>query len=194
MASSRVTTSVPLTQLQTAYLQGRSSEIPLGGVSTAGHHDFECALDPQALGHAIDEVVARHPMLRMVASPNDGVQRPVETTPYTVEVVDWSRLDDDYAAQRLDQFRDDRVSEVMDVTTWPCFRFTVVRLPGDRQILAVDFDLFFLDGPSIFAVLKEINDVVNGHELTERPNDEPTFADLCMNIAARHATTVSPFS
>lgn len=187
MASSRVTTSVPLTQLQTAYLQGRSSEIPLGGVSTAGHHDFECALDPQALGHAIDEVVARHPMLRMVASPNDGVQRPVETTPYTVEVVDWSRLDDDYAAQRLDQFRDDRVSEVMDVTTWPCFRFTVVRLPGDRQILAVDFDLFFLDGPSIFAVLKEINDVVNGHELTERPNDEPTFADLCMNIAARHA-------
>lgn len=178
---------IPLTQLQEAYLQGRDPHVPLGGVGTAGHYDYECSVDPEVLEQAINTVVQRHEMMRMVACPRRHTQRPIIPPHYRVPVTDLQHLTGDEAEQQLAEIRRKRVLEVMDVTTWPCFRFAVILLPHGRQIVGVDFDLFFLDGPSIFALLQEIWELITdpSSRASGHSTDKPRFMDLCKEIEAR---------
>ena len=100
---------IPLTQLQEAYLQGRDPHVPLGGVGTAGHYDYECSVDPEVLEQAINTVVQRHEMMRMVACPRRHTQRPIIPPHYRVPVTDLQHLTGDEAEQQLAEIRRKRV-------------------------------------------------------------------------------------
>ncbi len=178
----------PLTQLQQAYLQGRDPHLPLGGVATAAHYDFNCRTSASELEQAIDVVVARHEMLRMVACVDTSTQHPIEPSPYRVAMTDLRALSVAEANAWLAQQRDERVREVMNPSRWPCFRFGIILLPEGGQLVTVDFDLFFLDGPSIMQVIREIADQLAGapDDVGELVCEEPSFAQLLEQTVARH--------
>ena len=181
------THEIPLTQLQEAYLKRRDPQVPLGGVGTAGHYDYACSVDPEKLEQAINTVIQRHEMMRMVACPQRRTQHPIIPPRYRVPITDLRHMTMDEVEQHLAEIREKRVLEVMDVTTWPCFRFSVVLLPHGKQLLAVDFDLFFLDGPSIFSLFQEIMNLIAdpSSQITNHETNEPRFADLCQEIEER---------
>src|SRR4051812_30245807 len=64
----------PLTDIQQAYLVGRSAEMPLGGVGCHYYSEFRTAtLNAPRLEYAWRRVIERHPMLRAVVR-EDGTQ------------------------------------------------------------------------------------------------------------------------
>ena len=65
----------PLTDIQQAYWIGRNNHFDLGGVGTHGYEEiYRKEIDASRLEYAINYLIQRHEMLRMVVTP-DGMQR-----------------------------------------------------------------------------------------------------------------------
>ncbi|MGD1922166.1 MAG: phosphopantetheine-binding protein, partial [Pleurocapsa sp.] len=81
----------PLTDIQQAYLIGRSSVFALGNVATHGYREFETVgLSIDGVELAWNKLIDRHEMLRMVAT-GDGKQQILSDVPqYKIKVTDLS--------------------------------------------------------------------------------------------------------
>ncbi|WP_020639582.1 hybrid non-ribosomal peptide synthetase/type I polyketide synthase [Amycolatopsis balhimycina] len=145
--------SIPLTELQEAYLVGRFDGLGLGGVSSHAYGEYSMPeLDPDRAIAAWDEIVRRHAALRMVATL-DGRQR--ETTPteaWQVQVDDLRA--DPGAADKVAATRARMSCQVLDAYRGPLFELRLTLLPGEVRI-HVSFDLLMLDAQSIFVVIHE---------------------------------------
>jgi amino acid adenylation domain-containing protein/non-ribosomal peptide synthase protein (TIGR01720 family) len=145
-----------LTEMQRAYLVGRSDSYWLGGVS--GHVYYEWSaddLDVDLLCEAFQKVVARHEMLRAVVL-EDGRQRILEDVgPYEIEVIDLRGLDSAAAAEQLRYTRDRMSHQVLPADRWPLFEVRAHRLDDRRTRVHFSIDMLIADAYSIAVVLRD---------------------------------------
>ena len=158
----------PLTDIQGAYLVGRGTAYPYGGV--ACHTYVELAFppdtDPQRLIAAWHAVVRRHDMLRAIVHP-DGYQQVLADPPapdVPVTHGDAGRIRAELSAR------------VPDTDRWPLHDVRV-SVAEDAVLLHLSVDLLVVDYASLQMVLAEVEDVYHGREL---PPLELTFRDYVL--------------
>ncbi|MEU0878709.1 amino acid adenylation domain-containing protein [Lentzea sp. NPDC005914] len=144
----------PLTDLQQAYLVGRSDAFPLGQVST--YFFIEVELDGVDLGRltaAWNEIIARHDMLRAIVTP-DGYQRVLPQVPaYEIRSVDLRGHDD--AERALEEVHVEMRDQVFDAGVWPLFDLRASVLDDKRTRLHIGLDAMIMDAWSTSTVFQE---------------------------------------
>ncbi|MDA3804709.1 amino acid adenylation domain-containing protein [Clavibacter sp. CT19] len=175
----------PLTDVQRAYAVGRDPRIPLGGVGTYHHTEFDGrGQDLERLAAAFDELVRRHPTLRTVIHP-DGTQRVLEEVPPVhVDVREVpADADPDAVTRELAAFRERTSHRRHDLAVWPLFDLDAVRYPdgrgGTRTRIGIGLDYAVVDALSIMILYTELDLLVRGLPLPPAPA-ELTFRDCVL--------------
>jgi amino acid adenylation domain-containing protein len=140
----------PLTDIQHAYWLGRNTQVGASSVAAHAYEEFECdALDVPRLQAALRALIAHHPMMRAVITP-DGRQRILPEVPdYEIAVNEFADAAPDAAEAGLLAVRGAMSHQVMDCERWPLFDVRVSRMPDGRSRLHVSFDLLITDAWSI---------------------------------------------
>ncbi|WP_026097629.1 non-ribosomal peptide synthetase [Baaleninema simplex] len=170
----------PLTDMQHAFWVGRSGILELGNVSNHGYYEIEGGdLDCDRLGRTLQQLIARHDMLRAVVLP-DGQQQILETVPpYQLQVLDLRERTEDAVASELETLRQFMSHQVIPSDRWPLFDFRVTRLPQQRVRLHISFDLLVFDAWSLFRLFDEWFQLYQNPELTLPPL-ELSFRDYAL--------------
>ncbi|MFC4536727.1 amino acid adenylation domain-containing protein [Sphaerisporangium dianthi] len=178
----------PLTEVQEAYLLGRSGAFAYGGVACHGYLELELPphWEAERVEGAWNELVRRHPMLRAVVSP-EGHQRVLPEVPhYHVRTEDLRRSGPQEEARALEDVRARMSHQVRRTDLWPLFELRVTRT-GRALVLHVAVDLLICDYGGIRTLLAELNDLCTGTALPAAP--QIAFRDYVLAArAAREGT------
>lgn len=151
----------PLTPVQQAYLIGRDSTYPYGGVACAGY--FEISYDgaeAETVEKAWNALVRRHDMLRATVH-SDGYQRVAATVPhYEIPVTDLRGEDCAAIDAVLDRQRDDLLGPAGATGTWPLFALRLTRT-DTACILHLLVELLVVDAASLQLLLAELAELVH---------------------------------
>lgn len=146
----------PLTDLQLAYLVGRSPSVPLGGTGCHVYWEFLCErpVDTSRLEQAWNRLVETHGMLRAVFT-EEGEQRVLAAVPpVSIPHRDWRDLPAPGADAALEEMRGRMAHEVFDPATWPLFRIETSDGPAGARI-HFSIDLLIIDVLSLFGLLRQ---------------------------------------
>jgi epothilone synthetase B len=149
----------PLTEIQRAYLAGRSDAFPLGGKGCHLYWEFEAAAwDLERLQSSWRTLVERHDMLRATFS-FDGTQRVAREVPaYPFQTHDLR------ASGSIEEIRERIAHTDFAPGQWPLFRIEVSVLP-DAMRLHFAIDMLLVDGPSLFLLMQQWADLYAGVEV-----------------------------
>lgn len=171
----------PLTDLQHAYLMGRSGAFELG--SLGGHAYFELrpegGTDIERLERAWQRVVERHPALRITVLPDGRQQAAAEVPAYRFDVIDLRGDSCEKAARRLEEVRARMSHEVFDLQRWPLFRIAVTAMPDGAAHVHFSIDLFIADLWALRVLLNDWWQLYRDPGL-ELPELELTFRDVVL--------------
>jgi len=169
----------PLTDIQMTYLLGRSGHFEMGGVSTHGYKEFTAKLDLGRLNKSLNQVIKRHPMLRVIIQ-EDGQQRILEGDPeFHIQVEDLARLDAGEQEKRIAKEREQKSHYVFKTDEWPLFDIKAFKLAENTYRLCIGEDRIIMDNFSSRIVTSEIMMFYLQPEL-ELPELEFTFRDYMM--------------
>ncbi|WP_369237444.1 amino acid adenylation domain-containing protein [Streptomyces sp. R21] len=152
----------PLTDLQQAYLVGRTDAFELGNVSTS--FLVEVDLEETDLGRLAASfrlLIDRHDMLRaVVARDGDGhgpgYQRVLAEVPdYRIATVDLRTCDGAERARRLAEIHEEMRNQVFDTEVWPLFDVRATLLDARTTRLHLNFDALIVDGRSSGVLFRE---------------------------------------
>ncbi|MGK4005258.1 amino acid adenylation domain-containing protein [Sorangium sp. So ce1036] len=112
-------------------------------------------VDAAALGRALEELLARHEILRSVVAVVGGepVQQILPPAPFDLPVVDLSGLPAEARWERAVALATDEARRPFDLARGPLFRATLVRLDGADHALFMVVHHILMDGISLFDVL-----------------------------------------
>jgi amino acid adenylation domain-containing protein len=130
----------PLTETQQAYWIGRGDGFELGNLSTHTYVEVDVPhLDIARAQAALDQLIARHDMLR-VRILADGRQQVLETVPpYRIEVLDLRGMDEEEVGEQLDKTRVRLSAQTIPSGRWPLFDVRASLLEGCVRVhLTVD--------------------------------------------------------
>ncbi|MFG2139521.1 amino acid adenylation domain-containing protein [Streptomyces sp. NPDC048650] len=146
----------PLTDLQQAYLVGRTDAFELGNVSTSFLVEIDLEeTDLERLAGSFRHLVDRHDMLRAVVS-GDGHQRVLAEVPdYRIATVDLRTCDDAERARRLAEIHEEMRHQVFDTEVWPLFDIRATLLDAQTTRLHLGFDALIMDGRSSGVLFQE---------------------------------------
>jgi mycobactin phenyloxazoline synthetase len=152
-----VATEFPLATLQHAYWVGRSPTLRLGGVAAHLYTEFDGAdIDPQRLATALEQLVARHGMLRAVVTDN-GRLRMAEASGWRgLTVHDLRELPNDKRERRLQEVRDTNSHQSLDIESGEVFATALSLLPDGRTRLHLDVDFIAADAVSYRIMLSDL--------------------------------------
>jgi amino acid adenylation domain-containing protein/non-ribosomal peptide synthase protein (TIGR01720 family) len=178
----------PLTDIQQAYLLGRSGAFELGNVSTHFYVEFDQdGVDIPRLSEALRLLIDRHDMLRAVIHP-DGLQQILpEVEPYQVEVTDLRGLAAREADVRLTAVRERMSHQILPAGEWPLFEICAHQLDEHRSRLHVSIDLLIADGASIALLFGEWSQLYEDLRAPLGPLDV-SFRDYVVAVAERTGT------
>jgi amino acid adenylation domain-containing protein len=178
----------PLTDLQQAYLIGRSEGIELGNISCHGYAEVDVEdWDQERFRIALQKIIDRHEMLRCVVLP-EGLQRILPSTPpYEIKGIDLRNLDAAAAAARLDAIRAEMSHKIHPSDRWPLFEFRVSRLDAKINRLHISVDLLIGDGRSFEIMFQELLQLYH-HPESSLPSIELTFRDYVRALASLEET------
>ncbi|HVG08868.1 MAG TPA: AMP-binding protein, partial [Thermoanaerobaculia bacterium] len=147
----------PLTDLQQAYLVGRSADFELGNVAPHFYIEVEIAgLDVDRFGRALRRLIDRHGMLRAIFRPDGRQQILASVPPYEIETLDLRGETEPGLSGLLQELRHRMSHEVRPPERWPVFAVRVSRLPGGRARLHMSFDLLLGDIWSFQTFFREL--------------------------------------
>ncbi|MCB0212778.1 MAG: amino acid adenylation domain-containing protein [Anaerolineae bacterium] len=140
----------PLTDIQYAYWVGRGGGLELGDVATYGYMEFDHSnLDIQRLNWALQQVIARHDMLRAIVLP-DGQQQILEDMPdYQIPVRDLTPMDESEKAVHLAEIRQEMSHQVLPADRWPLFDIRATCLSDTCVRLHLGIDILMFDVGSL---------------------------------------------
>ncbi|GLW90663.1 AMP-binding protein [Actinokineospora globicatena] len=145
----------PLAVLQHAYWIGRAPGQRLGGVAAHLYIEFDGAdVDPDRLRAAVERLVARHGMLRVVLSDN-GDQRVAPTSGWRGLTVHDLRERADVES-KLDEIRAANSHQLLDIEHGEVFATALSLLPSGRTRLHVDVDMVAADAVSYRVLLADL--------------------------------------
>ncbi|MGW9045339.1 amino acid adenylation domain-containing protein [Streptomyces lydicus] len=177
----------PLTDLQQAYLVGRTDAFELGNVSTSFLVEIDVEeTDLDRLTASFRHLVDRHDMLRAVVS-RDGHQRVLAEVPdYRIATVDLRTCDDAERAGRLAEIHEEMRHQVFDTEVWPLFDIRATLLDARTTRLHLNFDALIVDGRSAGLLFQEWADVYRSGAPT-RPAPALTYRDYVLAAAETDA-------
>ncbi|VVS94553.1 non-ribosomal peptide synthetase [Desulfoluna spongiiphila] len=170
-----------LSDVQHAYLAGRSGAYELGGVAAHCYFEFESpGLDIGRAESALRRLIEFHDMMRVEFDAVSLTQTVLETVPpYEIKVWDLRGLDEPARNRRLDHVRQTLSHEVLDVTSWPVFDIQASLMEGGKTRLHVSFDNIVLDGWSMFHLLNQWSRLYAAPD-TPLPPVSATFRDYTL--------------
>jgi amino acid adenylation domain-containing protein len=147
----------PLTDIQQAYWVGRSGLYELGGVGTHSYAELYLReLDVERLNKAINMMIDRHDMLRMVIT-EDGQQRILEKTePYKVQLLDMRACTPEEEEQKFLSLRNELSHQFFSGHTWPLFDIRVSIFRDGTYKLHYSIDMLLFDASSSIIFFKEL--------------------------------------
>ncbi|SCL15368.1 type I polyketide synthase [Micromonospora inyonensis] len=147
----------PLTRVQHAYWVGGSGGYRLGDVPCSFHLEHDCpGLDVGRYEDAWNAVIARHPMLRAIITP-EGRNRILDRVPrYRIRVRDLSTLDEATRQEKLARIRAEMVGREPRPGRWPLVDIRAARLPGGTVRLFVNVDVLVCDTASFLLWDREV--------------------------------------
>jgi pyochelin synthetase len=180
----------PLTDLQQAYLIGRSEGIELGNVSCHGYAEVDMEdWDRERFQSALQKIIDRHEMLRCIVLP-EGRQKILSSgTQYEIKVNDLRKLDSAASAARLNSIRTRMSHQVHASDQWPLFEFCVSLLDAKISRLHISTDLLIGDGRSFEIVFRELMQLYH-HPESSLPPIELSFRDYLQALFSMEQTDV----
>lgn len=162
----------PLTDVQTAYLLGRSEGLDYGGVGCQVYLEAESEdLEPNRFEACWQLLVERHPMLRVTIDERGFQQVLDRVSRYDMPVLDLRGHDEDRVARTVRGIREEMCHRSYDAQQWPLFDVRVTQT-SQRTVLHLSFDLLIADFMSIQLLLDEV------HQLYFAPDRPMQALDL----------------
>ncbi|CCN70372.1 non-ribosomal peptide synthetase [Vibrio nigripulchritudo] len=136
----------PLTHVQRAYWLGRNPHFELGGVAAHGYLEIEAeSISPEPLQDALNRVITTNPMLRAIIT-EDGEQKVLEQVDaYQIPLHDHTHLDDATAHEKREDIRAELWQQVLPADRWPLFEIQLNRMPQNRWVIHISFDILVFD-------------------------------------------------
>jgi acyl-CoA synthetase (AMP-forming)/AMP-acid ligase II len=140
----------PLTDLQQAYMLGRSPTYEFGGIAAHAYLEFDIGdLDVERLGAGLRKLIERHEMLRAVVG-SDGLQRiiPIEEVDwndYGLIVTDIRSSSPEEVDARLAAVREAMSNEHLPLEVGPLLHVNAMLLPDGTAHLHIGIDLIIAD-------------------------------------------------
>lgn len=128
------------------------------------------SLDSDALSAALDTLVARHEVLRTTFSESNGQPIQVIHLPFsvTIDQFDWSHLDAQVQAEKLDALTEDELQHRrFDLENGPLLRVTVVQVALQSYRLFLSLHHITIDGVSVNILLDELSQLYKGFVTNE---------------------------
>ncbi|MEU6018727.1 amino acid adenylation domain-containing protein [Streptomyces sp. NPDC047515] len=172
----------PLTDIQAAYLIGRTDAYAYGGVGCHAYVELEYPdLDVDRVTAVWRELVQRNDMLRAVIH-HDGYQQVLPDVPaLSVGADDLTALPATTAEAEVERTRARLSAREAPTDQWPLFDVHVTRT-AERAVLHLAFDMLVVDHASLRILLAEFQRSYGGAALSEAPRI--TFRDY---VLARRA-------
>ncbi|MBX8496839.1 non-ribosomal peptide synthetase [Pseudomonas cichorii] len=162
----------PLTPVQHAYLVGRSSEQPLGGVGCHLYQEFDGhGLTAQVLEAAIYQLIERHPMLKTRFLADGRQQWQPNVSWPGLKVHDLRQHDETSRQQSLLQLREQLGHRRLQVEIGETFDFQLCLLPEGKHRLLVNIDLLVCDAASFNQIFEELIALIADQPLPPSPTD-----------------------
>ncbi len=169
----------PVTDVQAAYLVGRTDDYAFGGVGCHGYVELSMPqLDPMRLEKAWHAVIARHDMLRAVVH-KDGFQQVLpDVTPPALVVHDLRGLDPMPKQRQREAIRGELAAKQYVPDEWPLCELAL-SLTDAGSILHCSIDMLIADFVSVDILFSELDHL---YHTPERPLPEPeiTFRDVVL--------------
>ncbi|GAA2136225.1 non-ribosomal peptide synthetase [Kitasatospora kazusensis] len=146
----------PLTDVQSSYLLGRSGAYEYGGVGCQAYLEVRFpAFDPQRVGAAWRQLIARHDALRTVVHPDGHQQVLAEVPELPVPVADLRAASPAAREQAVERTRAELATRDYESDRWPLHELRVTRT--DRDLLVhLSIDLLICDYASVQLLLGEL--------------------------------------
>jgi amino acid adenylation domain-containing protein len=188
----RKVSTQPLNALQQAYLLGRSTQMPLGGVAMQEFREYRGEMALDLLRSRLAEMVRRHPGLRTRIDPDKRMQSVSEDVQLNLDEVDFRHLSIKDAMADIDARRDDFAHAIFDLDRAP-WNITVFKLAQGQLVVFARMDALILDGRSIATLMLELFEGLTPQE----PSGETTAAQANVGEqrkvdAAYWATKLTP--
>ncbi|MFV2213473.1 SDR family NAD(P)-dependent oxidoreductase, partial [Actinomadura sp. LOL_016] len=175
----------PMTRVQHAYWVGRGGGYALGRIPCHFYLEYDCPdLDLARYEEAWRRVIARHPMLRAIVTPQGRLKVLDHVPPYRIRVTDLTGTDGTRRAERLARLRDRVSRDAGPPDRWPLVQIRAARLPGGRVRLFIGVDVLVCDAGSYWIVDREVR---HFYEHPDAPLPEPGIGFAACVRAAREA-------
>ncbi|XQQ06563.1 MAG: amino acid adenylation domain-containing protein [Leptolyngbya sp. IPPAS B-1204] len=155
----------PLTEIQQAYWIGRHAAFELGNVSTHGYREIEVVgLTVAQVEQAMQRLINRHEMLRVIVQP-DGQQRILaEVPPYRINTLDLRGYNATETTARLIELRNQLSHQVLPTDTYPLFDIQAVLLDQNKIRFCISFDVLIGDAWSFQLLGQELAQILQHPE------------------------------
>ncbi|WP_415717913.1 amino acid adenylation domain-containing protein [Maridesulfovibrio sp.] len=170
-----------LTDTQYAYWAGRSSSLPLGDISCHSYAEYDYKnLDRQRYSASWDELIKRHPMLRMTIT-TDGMQRISASVPaFKIKHHDLRGMSEEAGQQKMLEVRNELSHKVHDTSQWPLYTVQTVQFSDDLTRICISIDLLLADARSLQIIMRELRDIYEASE--DRSPEEACNQGLFKNL------------
>ncbi|MFC5833456.1 SDR family NAD(P)-dependent oxidoreductase [Nonomuraea insulae] len=181
-------TDFPLTRVQHAYWVGGGSGYRHGGTACHFYLEYDCQdLDIPRYQRAWNQVIARHPMLRAVITP-EGRNRILDRVPeYRIRVHDLREEAD--PAARLAALREQLSHRTPRPDRWPLVELRAARLPSGTVRLFVGVDVLVCDTASYLLLDRELR---HFYEHDGGPDLPPIGTDFAACVRAMEERESGP--
>lgn len=163
----------PLTDIQAAYMVGRTGEYGYGGVGCKVYLELTGhGIEGDKLNRAWKDVIMRHDMMHAVVMKN-GMQKVLEE----VSIPD-IRIVEKESGLKTEDIRQELSHKQYEPESWPLYDLVLVH-EEDKDVLCFSIDMMIADFTSITIVLNELEALYGGSKL--QPMSEITFRDVILD-------------
>ncbi|HKS15094.1 MAG TPA: amino acid adenylation domain-containing protein [Pseudomonas sp.] len=163
----------PLTTLQQAYLLGRGTQVPLGGVAMQEFREYRGRMDIALLRSRLGELVRRHPSLRLRIDAHKRMQYISDQMQVNLDEVDLRdhRVED--ALRDIAGRREHYAHAIFELDRAP-WNVTAFRLADGQLVVFARLDALILDGRSIATLMLELFSNSGSEEAADDSDAAPT--------------------
>ncbi|CAF1209790.1 unnamed protein product [Adineta steineri] len=172
----------PLTDIQQAYLIGRSGYIELGNVSGYGYQEYDSPkLNIERFEEIFNRLIQRHEALRLVF-PSTTEQQICQRVPYyKIKILDLRQQPKEVVNRELKKRRTVLSHKILPADKWPLFDIQITRSNDEEFRLHIGFDILILDWFSFNIMWHEFNLMYHNDEL-DLPAFSLSFRDYVLTM------------
>ncbi|MFJ7916255.1 MULTISPECIES: amino acid adenylation domain-containing protein [unclassified Lysinibacillus] len=182
--------SFPLTDIQSAYLVGRSNNYRYGGVGCKVYAELVgTTFDPTRLEKAWHQVIKRHDMLRAIVH-QEGYQQVLKNVELpTIQVIDLSDEVPEVANQRLLHVRNELSVKQYAPNKWPLYDLVLTQ-QKNQSVIHLSIDMLIADFVSINVLIAELEHYYYTED-TPLPALDIQFRDVMIQQYEQHDRSIA---